>query len=134
MERLLTTMPSFNSSPRMRSVPQRGFSCEIREISAFSSALRRGRPSRVRDLHVQSPALPVPAQDRLRLHDPKVLVPALRPEVAKPDPEDSIRSAEAGMRVCAQGDLELVAEDQVLQRQIPAGSNGSDERTKHDEE
>ncbi len=85
-------------------------------------------------LPIQSPALPVPAQDRLRLHDPKVLPPALRPEVAKPDPEDSIRSPEAGMRVGAQRDLELMPEDQVLERQIPAGSNGSDERTKHKEE
>src|SRR6266566_2708392 len=29
MERLLTTMPSFSSSPRMRSLPQSGFSGEI---------------------------------------------------------------------------------------------------------
>ncbi len=40
MERLLTRMPSFNNSPRMRSVPERGFSFEIRPMSAFSSALR----------------------------------------------------------------------------------------------
>jgi hypothetical protein len=38
---------------------------------------------------------------------------------------------EAGMRVRAQGDLELMAEDQVLEREIPARANGSDERTKH---
>ena len=40
MDRLLTTMPSFNSSPRMRSAPQRGFSCEIRAMSSRTSALR----------------------------------------------------------------------------------------------
>src|SRR5712691_1152045 len=58
MERLLTTMPSFNTSPRMRSVPQSGFSCEILPMSAFSSALRRGRPSRVRDFQVNRAANP----------------------------------------------------------------------------
>ena len=38
------------------------------------------------------------------------------------------------MRVGAQGDLELMAEDQVLEREIPARSNGSGEGTKHNEE
>jgi hypothetical protein len=38
------------------------------------------------------------------------------------------------MRVGAQGDLELMAEDQILEREIPARSNGSDERTKRKEE
>ncbi len=71
------------------------------------------------------------AQDRLRLHDPKVLAPTFRPEMAKPDPEDPIRTIEAGMRVGAQGDLELMTVDKLLKRQIPARANGSDERTKH---
>ena len=38
------------------------------------------------------------------------------------------------MRVGTQRDLELMPEDQVLECQIPAGSNGSDERAKHNEE
>ncbi len=76
----------------------------------------------------------MPAQDRLRLHDPKVLPPALRPEVAEPDSEDPIRTLEAGMRVGAQRDLELMPEDQVLEREIPPRSNGGDERPKHKEE
>ena len=54
--------------------------------------------------------------------------------MAKPDPEDSIRRPEAGTRVGAQRDLELMAEDQVLKREVPARSNGSDERTKHKQE
>jgi hypothetical protein len=37
------------------------------------------------------------------------------------------------MRVGAQRHLKLVAEDQVLEREIPARSNGSDERTQHKE-
>ncbi len=76
----------------------------------------------------------MPAQNCLRLHDPKVLAPTCRPETAKPDPEDPIRTIKAGMRVGAQGDLELMPEDQVLEREIPARSNGTDERTKGKEE
>jgi hypothetical protein len=38
------------------------------------------------------------------------------------------------MRVGAQGDLQLMPEDEVLEREIPAGANGSDERTKRQEE
>jgi hypothetical protein len=76
----------------------------------------------------------MPAQDRLRLHDPKMLPPALRPEAAKPDPKDPIRCPEAGMRVGAQGDLKLMAEDQVLKREISARSNDSDERPQHEEQ
>ncbi len=38
------------------------------------------------------------------------------------------------MRIGAQGDLELMAEDQVLEREIPTRSNGSDEGPQHKEE
>jgi hypothetical protein len=38
------------------------------------------------------------------------------------------------MRVGAQRDLELMAEDQVLEGEIPTRSNGSGERTQHKEE
>ncbi len=61
-------------------------------------------------------------------------MPTVRPETAKPDPEDSIRRPEARMRVGAQRDLELMAEDQVLEREIPARANRSDERPQHKEE
>ncbi len=37
------------------------------------------------------------------------------------------------MRVGAQRDLELMAEDQVLEREIATRSNGSDERPQHKE-
>ncbi len=62
----------------------------------------------------------MPAQDRLRPHHMEVPPPTFRLEVATPDPEDSIWSPEAGLRVGAQGDLELMAEDQVLEGEIPA--------------
>jgi hypothetical protein len=38
------------------------------------------------------------------------------------------------MRVAAQRDLELMAEDQALERQIPARSKGSNQRAKHKQE
>ncbi len=83
---------------------------------------------------VKPPTLPMPAQDRLRLHHTEVLLPAVRPESAKPDPQDSILSPEPRTRVGAQRDLKLMAEDQVLEREISAGSNGRDHRTQHSEE
>lgn len=76
----------------------------------------------------------MPAQDSLWLHDPKVLAPTCRPEVAKPDSEDPIRTMEAGMRVGAQGDLELMPEEQVLEREVAARSNGSNDGMKNKEE
>ncbi len=83
---------------------------------------------------IQSPTLPVPAQDRLRLHHMEVLSPILGPDMAKPDPENPIPRPEAGMRVGAQGDLEVMAEDQVLEREIPARSNGRNEGAKDKQE
>jgi hypothetical protein len=38
------------------------------------------------------------------------------------------------MQVGAQRELELLAEDQVLEREIPARANGSDGRTKRKDE
>ncbi len=38
------------------------------------------------------------------------------------------------MRIGSQRDLELMAEDQVLEREIPTRSNRSDEGTQHKEE
>jgi len=75
----------------------------------------------------------VPPQDGFWLHHPKVLPPAARPDAAKPDPEDSILSTEAGLRVGAQRDLELVAEGEVLESDIPARSGGSNEGAKNQE-
>jgi len=62
---------------------------------------------------VQSPASSVPADDRLRSDHVEELSPALRPDAAQPDPEDPIASLQPGTRVAAQGNLELMTEDQV---------------------
>jgi len=72
------------------------------EMRATESGSRPPRP-------VKSLTLPMPAQDRLRLHQTQVLAPTLRPEAVKPDPQDSIRSPEARMRIGSQRDLELMA-------------------------
>src|SRR5713226_2932530 len=48
---------------------------------------------------VQSPALPMPSQDGIGLHQTEVLLPTFRPDAAKPYPQDSIGSPEAGMWV-----------------------------------
>ncbi len=76
----------------------------------------------------------MPGQDRLRLHDMEMLSPTLRPEAAKPDPEDPIRTMKTGKRVGAHCDLELMAEDQVLESKIAGRSDAGDEPTKHKEE
>ena len=46
-------MPSFMSSPRMRSTPQRLFSLAICWIKAMVSDAILGRPPRLRDLNFQ---------------------------------------------------------------------------------
>ena len=53
IERALATMPSFMSSPRIRCVPQVGFSAAICAIRSLTSGARRGRPTRLLDLQVQ---------------------------------------------------------------------------------
>jgi hypothetical protein len=51
----------------------------------------------------------------------EVIAPG-RPRVSEPDPEHAIGVAEAGRGVGAKGDLELVAENQVLQHDIATRS------------
>jgi hypothetical protein len=55
-------MPSFNSSPRMRSVPQSRLSREIWAMSSLTSAGRRGRPILPWDLQVQYSRQPLRCQ------------------------------------------------------------------------
>ncbi len=105
-------------APYPESRPNRGFGTR-QGSTELSSGLPRP---------IQAPALPVPAQDGLRLHNLEVPSPTLRPEMAQPDPQDSIRSLEAGMRVRTQRHLELMAENQVVEREIPPRANGSTKR------
>jgi hypothetical protein len=68
------------------------------------------------------------------VHHMEMLSPTLRPEAAKPDPEDPIRTMKTGMPVGAQCDLALMPEDQVFESKIAARSDAGDERTKDKEE
>jgi hypothetical protein len=67
----------------------------------------------------------VPAKDGVRLDHVQVLPPASRPESAQPDPEDSIASPKARIRVAAQSDLELMAEDEALKDDVAVRSQGN---------
>ena len=68
-------------------------------MSAFNSALRRGRPVGSRlPRPIESPGLPVPAQNRLRLDHTEMASPAFRPEVAKPT-----QRTRSGARRCGCG-------------------------------
>jgi hypothetical protein len=75
----------------------------------------------------------VSAEDSLRLHDLQVLSPGPRPQAAKPDPEESVVTTEARLRVGAQRDLELMAENQVLKCDIPTRPGGSKQGAKKKE-
>lgn len=60
----------------------------------------------------------MPTDHRLRLHDPKVTIPPVWPNPAKPDPENAIGVAEAGFRLGAMKNLELVTKSQVLEDEV----------------
>ncbi len=74
--------------------------------------------------HVEAPALAVPADNGRWLDDQEVVPPA-RPEPADPDPQNAIRTPQPGCGVGSEGDLELVAEDEILQRNVTPGAEGS---------
>jgi hypothetical protein len=59
---------------------------------------------------VESPALPVPADDRRWLDDQEVVAPG-RPALPEPDPENAIRVPQTGGGVGLESDVELVAEN-----------------------
>jgi hypothetical protein len=64
MEPLPTLMPSFSSSPRMRSVPHNRFSSESPRIRSRTSCGGRGRPVGLRERHHQQRRLPCRCQRR----------------------------------------------------------------------
>jgi hypothetical protein len=64
----------------------------------------------------------MPADHRLRLHDPQVTSPSLWPELPHPDPEDPIPVAQARLWLAPQQHLELVSQEQVLERKALLGT------------
>src|SRR6266571_8581184 len=83
---------------------------------------------------VQAPTPAMPADYRLRLHDPQLTSPSLRPEPPHPDPKDPIPVPQTRLWLAAQEDLELVAQDQVLERKVLAGTTAINQDTKRHRE
>jgi hypothetical protein len=112
MEPLPTAMPSVSSSPRMRSVPHKRFSPERRRIRARTSGGSRGRPvgRPAAPPPKEAPALSVPAQDRLRLHQHEMTTP-VGDEAPCQDPEDPVAWPDPRVWVGAQGDREVLPQE-----------------------
>lgn len=71
------------------------------------------------------------AEHGFRFHDVEVIAPGW-PRAVEPDPEHPIRVGQAGRRVGAKGDLELVAEDEVLKCDVATRAEGG-KKTADDE-
>src|ERR1035437_450827 len=117
MERLLTTIPSLSSSPRMRSVPQSRFSWEIRAMRPLTSRLSRGRPRLVRDLQLQYSRQPLRCHRRTvsGWTTSRCWRQSFGQSRRTQDPKDSISISEARGGVGAQDDVKLMAKDEILQ-------------------
>jgi len=74
----------------------------------------------------------VPAENRLRSDDEEVVLPG-RPEPADPDPQNAVRAPQPGRGVGSEGDLELVAENEILQREVTPGAEGRKEAPEDEE-
>jgi len=64
----------------------------------------------------------MPADHRLRSHDLQLTSPSLRPEPPHPDPKDPVPLAQARLWLAAKEHLELVSQDQILERKLLAGT------------
>src|SRR6266571_9541467 len=71
---------------------------------------------------VQAPTPAMPADHRLRLHDPQFASPSLWPDPPHPDQKNPVSIAQARLRLTAKEHLELVSQDQVLERKVLAGT------------
>ncbi len=60
----------------------------------------------------------MPADHRLGLHDPQLSSPSLRREPPHPDPKDPVPVAQTRLWLAAKEHLELVSQDQILQRKV----------------
>ena len=60
----------------------------------------------------------MPPENGFGLDHKQVLAPAPCPEKANPDRKDSISIPEAGVRVGAQGDVKLMAKDEILESDV----------------
>src|SRR5579859_4645093 len=110
----------------MRSVPQTEFSFDTRAISSQPTA----RPP----APVQAPTSSMPADHRFRLHDPQLTSPSLRPEPPHPDPKDSIPVVQTRLWLAKKEHLELVSQDQILERKVSEGTTAINKHAKQHQE
>jgi hypothetical protein len=76
----------------------------------------------------------MPADHCLRLHDPQLASPSLRPEPPHPDQENPVSVAQARLWLAAKEHLELGSQDQVLERKVLAGTTAINKDAKHHQE
>jgi hypothetical protein len=70
----------------------------------------------------------MPADHRLRLHDPQLASPSLRPKPPYPDQKNPVSLAQARLWLAAKEHLELVSQDQVLERKVLPGTTAINRR------
>ncbi len=97
-------------------------------ISSRTSALRRPLPSRLRDFQVQYRRQPLRCHriHGRRLDDQQVVAPG-RPDLLEPHPQQAILVLEPEARLRSKGDLELMAENQVLESNVTVRPESSKE-------
>ena len=120
-------MPSFNNSPRIRSVPQSRLS---REILDFGGKTRPSDSPPRLPSPVQPPPLAVPTKHGFWADDEEVS-PRGWPEAIDPGPKDSITLAESRSRIGTEGNPELVTQDKIFQKEIPSRSKAEEETADH---
>jgi hypothetical protein len=76
----------------------------------------------------------MPADHRLRLHDPQLASPPLWPEPPHPDQKNPVSAAQARLWLAAKEHLELVSQDQVLERKVLAGTTAINKDAKQHQE
>ena len=123
--RLGTRMPSFMSSPRMRSAPQRQFSFGICWIKATVSDAARGRPPRLRDLNHQNSRKPWrwAAEEAIGLEDEEGFRPSPYPAGEEHEPE-AVGWGEAWLADLAMEEDELLAEGGRSRPRVGLGASG----------
>jgi hypothetical protein len=66
----------------------------------------------------------MPPDDGLRLNENEVPSPPTRPQPAQPNPEDAITRSNPKPRLTPEGDLQLMPEGKILERQVTATAEG----------
>jgi hypothetical protein len=75
----------------------------------------------------------MPVNNRRRLDDEEVVAPVW-PEPVHPDPQNAIRPLHSGRWVGSEGDLQLVAENQVLKGEATARAEAGEDSTKQEDQ